>query len=385
MRIIDSDMHFMEPFTVYQDHLPRDRRDLAVRVECDDLGWPWLTHRGSRLYPIDLHVPGRVDLVGGRRAKQRAGEVAPPAESLGDACDPAARIATLDANGSDAALVFPNLGLLWEEALSGDPESQRANLEAYHTWLLEQMPATAGRLHPAAQLTLRDLDWTERELTRCARGGIRAAMIAAQPVDGRALAHPDFDRAWALCQDLDVAVCFHVSNIRLPLDPAWYALDPEPLNKVLDSTFLWLAPAVAVTSLIVHGKLEQFPRLRIGVVELSARWVPEYLLHLEGAFQFYRTQTGRPLTQLPLRPSEYFRRQVRVNALAPEGAALLIGAAGDLFMWGSDYPHAEGMARPDFREYERIQPKRLDAGARAALAGGNAAFLLGLRDAAAAC
>lgn len=67
-----------------------------------------------------------------------------------------------------------------------------------------------------------------------------------------------------------------------------------------------------------------------------------------------------------------------MNALAPEGAANLVSAAGDLFMWGSDYPHAEGMAKPDFREYERMQPRTLDASEREALAGGNAAFLLGL-------
>jgi predicted TIM-barrel fold metal-dependent hydrolase len=304
----------------------------------------------------------------------------PPAAQ--DAWEPAARLRTLDAHGSDAALVFPNLGLLWEDYLRGEVPTLCANLEAYHNWLLELLPDCGGRLFPVAQLTLSDLGWFERELERCARAGIRAAMIGAQPVGGRALAHPELDRAWAALQDWGVAACFHVSNIQLPLDPAWYALDPEPINKVLDTVFLYLAPAVAVTSLIAHGKLEQFPGLRIGIVEQSAGWVPGYLLHLDGALGFYTAQNGRPLARLALRPSEYFRRQVRVNAFPLEGAANLMALAGaEIFMWGSDYPHAEGMAAPSFAEYERLQPRTLDPAERTALAGGNAAFLLGLPNA----
>ena len=377
--VIDADTHFMEPFGVYRDHIGAARQGDAVHVEEDERGWPWLVHRGRRLHFVDDHVPGRMDLVGERRRRYHAGEAAAPLRAAAeDAWDPAERLRTLDANGVDAALVFPNLGLLWEDCLRDDVPALCANLEAYHTWMLERLPEGAGRLHPVAQLSLRDLPWFEREIERCARAGVRLAMLGAHPVGDRALPHPDLDRVWAAFQDHDVAPCFHVSQMQRPLDPAWYSLDPEPLNKVMDTVFLSLPPAVAVTSLIVHGKLEQFPKLRIGIVELGARWVPEHLLHLDGAFEFYRLQNGRPLTQLPLRPSEYFRRQVRVNAFAPEGAADLMSRAGaELFMWGSDYPHAEGMATPSFDEYARIQPRPLTEPERQALAHDNAAFLLG--------
>jgi predicted TIM-barrel fold metal-dependent hydrolase len=204
-------------------------------------------------------------------------------------------------------------------------------------------------------------------------------MLGAQPYRERALGHPEFDRAWALLQDLGLALCFHVSAVRPPLDPAWYALDPSRANRLLDMVFLHLPAAVAVTSLIVHGVLERFPRLRIGIVELSAGWVPGYLLHLDGAFEFYRRQNGAPLCELPLRPSEYFRRQVRVNAFALEAPARLMEMTGSqLYMWGSDYPHAEGMKRPSWRDYLRVQPRELGDAERESLGGGNAEFLLGL-------
>jgi predicted TIM-barrel fold metal-dependent hydrolase len=284
----------------------------------------------------------------------------------------------LAANGSDGAIAFPNLGLLWEQELQHDVESLSANMQAHNTWILELLPACAGRLHPVALLHLRDPGWFEHEIRRIAAGGIRLAMLAAQPIDGRALAHADFDRAWALFQDLGVCVCFHVASIEPPLHAAWYALDPQPGNKLLDMVFLYLSPAVALTSLIAHGKLEQFPQLRFAVTELSAGWVPGWLLHLDGASAFYAAQTGASLARLPLRPSEYFRRQVRVQAFALEGAARLAGLTGaNVFAWGSDYPHAEGMPRPSWEEYRRVQPCELAAPDLDALAGGNAAFLIG--------
>jgi predicted TIM-barrel fold metal-dependent hydrolase len=379
MRVIDADTHFMEPGDLWRRQLPAAQRELALSVEEDEAGWPWLVFRGRRLHVLDDHVPGRVDAVGEARRRRRAGEKAAARRARSDAWEPAARLATLDRHGVDAALVFPNAGLLFEHDLRDDVPALCANLEAYNRWILERLPEGRGRLFPVAQLALRDRAWFERELARVARGGVRAAMLAAQPVDGKALAHPDLDRVWAAFQHHGVAVCFHVSNSELPLHPAWYALDPEPGNKVMETAFLWLAPAVAVANLIVHGKLEQFPGLRVGIVEQSAGWVPGFLLHLDGAFGFYAAQNGRPLTPLPLRPSEYFRRQVRVNAFPLEGAAQLISLAGpEIFMWGSDYPHAEGMAEPSFAAYEKVQPRPLAEAERRALAGGNAAFLLGL-------
>ena len=104
-RIIDADHHFMEPGSVYREHLPAAQRHLALTVEDDDAGWPWLAFRGRRLHPLDAHEPGKVSAVGDARQRMRAGERALPAQPRPDACNPAERLRTLDANGSDEALV----------------------------------------------------------------------------------------------------------------------------------------------------------------------------------------------------------------------------------------------------------------------------------------
>jgi predicted TIM-barrel fold metal-dependent hydrolase len=289
--------------------------------------------------------------------------------------DPAARLARMDAEGVDAAIFFPNYGLLWEDLLADDVEATCANMAAYNTWVTEIVRAGDDRLFGVSHLSLRDAVWAENEIARMAKAGIRLAMIGPNPVDGKALAHPDLDRLWACFQDHSVAPVFHVAMFQRPLHPAWYALDPDPVNKVMDMVFLSVAPAVAITNLIIHGKLEQFPRLRLGVMELTGRWVPEYLLHLDGAFDFYRTMNARPLTNLPLKPSDYFRRQVRVAVFGIEGPSQLIEQVGDeTFMWCSDYPHAEGLAK-GLSEYRAMAPG-LTESASSRLFGGNAAWLL---------
>ena len=105
--------------------------------------------------------------------------------------------------------------------------------------------------------------------------GVRLAMIAPAPVDGKPLSHADFDPVWAACSDEGVAPVFHVSEFESPLHPAWREGEHEDGEQLFDSIFLYLAPAVALANLILNGVLERFPRLRVGVVELTASWVPQ--------------------------------------------------------------------------------------------------------------
>ena len=84
----------------------------------------------------------------------------------------------------------------------------------------------------------------------------------------------------------------------------------------------------------------------IGIIELSAVWVPLFLMMLDGGWDFTTRLNGRPLSPLDRRPSDYFRSQVRVAAFSYEQPARLAARAGDLFMCCSDFPHSEGQADP---------------------------------------
>jgi hypothetical protein len=178
-------------------------------------------------------------------------------------------------------------------------------------------------------------------------------MIAPAAVDGRPLSHPDHDRMWAAFVDYGVTPVFHVADQPRVLDDAFYTDAEDNFVPVLESIFLWVPPAIAITDLIVNGTLARNPALRIGIVELSSVWVPQYLMMLDGGWDFTTALNGRPVAELDMRPSEYFRQQVRVSSFSYEQPARLTAKSGDLFMCCSDFPHSEGTATP-VEDYARI-------------------------------
>ena len=380
LQTIDVDQHQFESRTTWSDYIDPARRADALSITDDDAGWPWLEWRGNRLAPLEVPIPERSSLIGQDRMRRLRGERAPaPFEELvPDSYRLAgARLRSLDTFGLNAAVLFPNYGLLWEQRLASDRDAQRANARAYNRFVADVCADGEGRLFGVAHVLLHDPAWAVEEITRVRARGVRLAMIAPAPVDGKPLSHPDFDRVWAAFSDQGVAPVFHVSDFESPLHPAWRTGEHEEGEQLFDSIFLYLAPAVALANLILTGTLERFPDLRIGVVELTASWVPHFLLHIDGASDFYTLRHGEPFHKLSDRPSNYFLRQVRVAALPYEMPNRLVPKVGDdTYMLGSDWPHAEGVADP------MAQAQRAVAGlaepARTNMLGANAAWLLGL-------
>jgi predicted TIM-barrel fold metal-dependent hydrolase len=380
LQIIDVDQHLFESRTTWSDYIDPARKADALTIADDEAGWPWLAWRGNRLMPLEVPIPERSSLIGDDRLRRLRGEQAPASfdDLVPDSYRLAgARLASLNAFGLHAAVLFPNYGLLWEQQLASDREAQRANARAYNRFVADVCSDGDGRLFGVAHLLLHNPAWAVEEIRRVGAQGVRLAMVAPAPVDGKPLSHPDFDPVWATFSEEGVAPVFHVSNFESPLHPAWHTQEPEEGEQLFDSIFLYLAPAVALANLILTGVLERFPRLRVGVVELTASWVPHFLLHIDGASDFYTLRHGEPFHKLSDRPSNYFLRQVRVAALPYEMPNRLVPKVGeDTYMLGSDWPHAEGVADP------MAQAQRAVAGlpepARANMLGANAAWLLGL-------
>ncbi|HLX87188.1 MAG TPA: amidohydrolase family protein, partial [Acidimicrobiales bacterium] len=353
----DADMHLYETRDLWARYLDPGQRHLALSIVDDDLGHAWLTQGDRRIDLAEVHHPGDLDAMGAYRQRVRHG--LPPEVPFDEALplafhDPEARLAQLDEFGLDAAVTFPNYGLLWERPLQDRLEATLANMHAWNRYVGEVAAAGRGRLYPVAHLSLRDLNWLEAELAQLSAAGVRLAMVAPALVDGKPLSHPDLDRAWSLFEEHDVAPVFHVSAFPHPFHDEWYDTDPDSGAPVLSSVFIWSAPALAICDLAIHGVFEAHPRLRLGVMELSAIWVPMFLLMMDGGFDFHARFNGQPLRSLPLRPSEYVRRQVRVAVFCYEGPRRLIRDLGeDMLMFSSDYPHAEGIAQP-VADYERI-------------------------------
>ena len=373
--LIDSDEHLYEPREMWSTHADPSGRDDALALVDDDRGYTWLTWRGRRLDLADVHLPGDTGSCGRHRQRLEAGERSEYGydESLpADYWSPAARVDWLDGRGLDEAVCFPNFGLLWERKLSGSLPAVLTNMTAWNRWCATVVTDSGGRLHPVGHLTLRSGPWAEEQLAALAASGVRLAMVAPGPVDGKPLSHPDHERLWDAFVDHGVTPVFHVADQPRVFGDCWYTED-ESFVPAVESVFLWVPPALALTDLILNGVFDRHPGLRVGVVELSSIWVPQFLLMLDGGVEFTSKLNGRPPSPLAMRPSEYFARHVRVSSFSYEGPARLTAKSGDIYMCCSDYPHSEGTATP-LADYAAVgcEPE-----SRPGLFSDNIAFLLG--------
>ena len=188
--VIDSDQHLYEYRGLWEEHMDPTMRHEAIRFADDPLGHVRVVWREHVLAVADVQTPGETDAIGERRRREREG--LPPLARYDDVLprdywDPAARAHRLAALGVDEAIVFPNYGLIWERTLSCDLGALCANMTAWNRWCETVIAEGAGRLHPVAHLTLRDLPWLEAQLARLSAAGVRTAMIAPALVDGKPL------------------------------------------------------------------------------------------------------------------------------------------------------------------------------------------------------
>jgi predicted TIM-barrel fold metal-dependent hydrolase len=193
------------------------------------------------------------------------------------------------------------------------------------------------------------------EIEAAVKLGCGAFWIPATPVDDRSPGHPDFDPIWAALCAAGTPFMLHVGP-NTQFVPKAYLNNGKPLPpdivgggenlRVRDFVTLSFAPQLFLASLVFDGVFERFPALRGGVIELGAGWVPEMLRTLDMSQKIFK-RTDPSVAALPMKASEYIRRQVRFTPFPGEDVGRMIKDAGpELFLFSSDYPHPEGTDDP---------------------------------------
>lgn len=378
--IVDSDQHLVEYRGMWDEHADAELGDDAIRLVDDAVGNTWVQWRDVRIGLAEAQRPGETAEIGERHVRARRGDQ--PEQRYDDVLPrdhwhPAARRERVRELGFDEAVLFPNYGLLWERIVARNVPALLGNMRAWNRWAAEVRSDGGGVLDPVGHVSLRDHAWLDDELRALDRAGVRLAMVSPGLVDGKPLSHLDLEPAWESFVDHGITPIFHVADQSRPFDDAWYRDPDEAFISVLDAVFLHTGAALACTDLIVNGVLERLPDLRIGIVELSAVWVPMHMQMLDGGVAFTSQLNGFAPTDLTLRPSEYFLRQVRVSSFSyelPEHLRNQLGGA-DVLMACSDYPHSEGTDTPlaDYASTGKYAVVPEDA---PGLFGDNMAFLL---------
>jgi predicted TIM-barrel fold metal-dependent hydrolase len=271
------------------------------------------------------------------------------------AFDAAERKAALDDLGFRRQLVFSTFSAT--QYLHHDDMDVRYGGIRAHNRAMSAFCANDARLIAAGQLSLADPIRCIAEMSEGVRLGCGAFWIPGMPVGDKSPGHPDFDPVWQAFCDLNVPFLLHVGP-NSPTKIASYENNGRPRPKditgaeggenlrVRDFMLLSIGPQQFLTALVFDGVFERFPRLRGGVIELGAGWVPEYLRTLDLSQRIFK-RTDPSVEGLPLKASDYIRRAVKFTPFPGEDAGRLIRDAGaELFMFSSDYPHPEGTDDP---------------------------------------
>jgi predicted TIM-barrel fold metal-dependent hydrolase len=264
----------------------------------------------------------------------------------------------MDRQGVESTLLFPSTGVCVEPTFRGDKTTLYANYRAFNRWLEEDWGLGAdGRLYGAPLISLLDVDEAVAELEWALARGCRVVNLTAGPAYGRSPADPVFDPFWARMNEARVICGIHVGDAGYNArNAAAWGEDVVP-SAHEQSAFQWThffgdRPIMEMISALIYGNLfGRFPDVVVASVENGSLFV-DYLLKLMDKMVGMGRGGPWPGGRLTAKPSEIFRQHVYVSPFHEENVRALADLIGvDRVLFGSDYPHPEGLAEPnDFAE-----------------------------------
>jgi uncharacterized protein len=269
------------------------------------------------------------------------------------AFDSGERKRVLDQLGLSSQLVFPTAGLGPMKAAK-EPETKYAGSRAYNR-AIAAFCADDRRMMGVAYVPLDDVQLALAGAKEAIADGCRAVMVSAAAPAERSPGHPDLDPFWLLLSERGIPFMLHIGPGTMVQPEAFRNNGRERAPdlhgggenlRFCDYPMLWFAPQIFLTAMVYDGVFMRFPKLRGGVIESAAGWVPEFLRALDHGHRAF-SPTDPYLKQLDMLPSQYLRRAAKFTPFPNEDVGRMIRDAGpELFMFSTDYPHPEGTTDP---------------------------------------
>jgi predicted TIM-barrel fold metal-dependent hydrolase len=357
--LIDADGHYYEPDDCFTRHIEPAWRESTVHVVRGDDGLGRIFIGGRRTFmsvmPGDFaSAPGALQgLFAGTVPDGFTHREVINARDYPAFTDRSARLALMDEQGIEAAVMLPTMAVAVEWDIGDDVGLTYASLRAFNRWLEDDWGYGAdGRIFAVPLLSLLDLAEAMTELERLLAAGARLVHLRPGPFGGRSPADPHFDPFWAAVASAGVPVVFHVSNSGYN---AYYGAQwgEDPRNPShLQSPLQWALcnterPIVdTLTALALHNLFGRHPDVRVVSIENGAGWVPALLKAVDKAAALGRRgpMIGGSLSE---RPSDELRGRLWVCPFPEDDVGVIVDALGvDHVLFGSDYPHPEGLRQP---------------------------------------
>jgi len=217
-------------------------------------------------------------------------------------------------------------------------------LRIYNDWLHDFCRAAPDRLIGLAGIPNHDMETAVAEARRCAKRGVRGFDVANRP-DMTPLWDPFWEPLWQFAHESGIPLHFHTIGGRSP-DTSKMPQHVARRVQAAHITNFQMHMSYMLMSLIYSGAPERYPNLKVVIGEAGIGWIPYVLQHmdLEWEDQFKDLD-------LKMKPSEYWYRQFYATYQTdPIGIRLVDVLGEDNVMWGSDYPHPDGIW-PDSQEF----------------------------------
>ncbi len=341
LSVISADSHVFEPADLWVGRVDARFKDRAPHIEPNvGKGGVSLVAPGIRPFPISsLSAAGR----SGEALKQHFGTGYEAARPSG--WDPAERLKDQDIDGVCAEVLYTSLGMPLF-ALS-DGELQHHCFKVYNDWLAEFCAYNPQRLIGIALISLVDVGLAVAELERCARAGLRGAMIWGFAPEGRPYSCKEYEPFWAAAQDLGLPVSLHVitaGGTGPSLGAHKYISQSEKdapgIGTIGGYMFMTADVQQSLLVIVLSGVLERFPRLKLVSAENDTGWLPHFMYRLDHAYDKYGKVSG--IRSFQLKPSDYLRRQLWATFQDdPTGTVSYQFFGTDRYMWASDFPHTD--------------------------------------------
>jgi predicted TIM-barrel fold metal-dependent hydrolase len=361
--VIDSDSHIREYIDI--DRTFKDNMDPEYRDAYDDLSRAVKAHQSpGREQVLFMNASAVIGPTAPRRPMGVHDRFGPPErqnkvaeETVPDtghtwqgngidmACnwEPSLRLRDMDTAQVDVSVMFPSQADGF--CVLRDTGFEQALYRAYHRFVSNFCADGDGRLRWVATSNLRDIragvdeliHWTERD------ENVAGWFIPRACPDGRLLDNPDLHRIFAAAQDLEVPIMVHGGTMRPPLTPGATELDNA--GFIINAVYHGWGGMTAVSALIGGGIFDLFPRLRVGIFESGAGWLPWLVERMDVA---YRPSSGMT-PNLSRKPSEVIAEGRLFCSIEPDEEHLdyAVEALGeDIWLFSTDYPH-QGSPWPD--------------------------------------
>jgi len=355
--VYDADNHLYEPQEALLAHLPRRFKKDVLYVQVNGRTKLALCGQISDYIPnptFEVVAPPGVHekwYRGQNTEGLSLRELSGTPEKCRDAYRaPEPRLRLMDEQGLDATLMFPTLASAIEERMGHDHELVHAVIHSLNEWILEVWGFVyRGRIFSTPIVTLMDVEMAVQELEFCLKNGARTVLVRPAPVPGyrgsRSFGLPDFDPFWARVAEAGIFVSMHASDSGYDrIARMWQGgsefrpFEPDPFKLMLG--FSSRAISDSISALVCHGVFDRHPKVRVASIENGCNWMKTLVSRFNHVY-------GQMPKEFKRHPIETLQRHIFVSPFYEEPireVANLVGVSQILF--GSDFPHPEGLARP---------------------------------------